>query len=199
MNRSFNDLASAVAKLHNLTTDNYIQESALMHSVELTNVGGMIKLNDATTDKIIGISDFTQTLLPVDQTGMIYGLRIGYAMEASATPAELDLQNFSFSSQVTAGTDVFPAWLLNSEFVMKYNGSEAFRMRVGEIVPLLPYDKVPSDLIKEIMKPIKIEGGRNLELFLDCAKHSDLSAVTNAHEYLKIVLYTVKVVNRKVA
>lgn len=205
MKRDFNELANRTGEALSLAKGQFIvQESSLMHSVELTNVGGMVKLNDATTDRIIGISDFTGTLLPVDQTGILYAVRFGYAKQTSivagtAPKKTVDNQDFQFYNASNANVAGVPAWLLNSELVFKYNGVEAFRMRVEEIMCQAVKDCVPSECAKELMRPLTIEGGKNFEMFLDTSKNGDITSAADDAEFVKIVLYCTKVVSRKIA
>ena len=170
----------------------YIQEVALLHSTQIIGVGGEQKLNDANTKVDVGVSDFNGTQVPTDFRGLIRGLSVRYGKLTKTghdTPYSPAL--ISYSSKRSD----FPAWLLNSEIVMKASGVEALRMRVDEFVIGIEKDEVASEWAKEFEKTVKITGSQDLEIFLNTPKGAALSSTD--YEYIQLVVYGLKFGERK--
>lgn len=168
----------------------FISELNLLHSVELLSIGGEQSLNDANSKVEVGISDFNGTLTPTDADGLIRGVlvRFGKTAEAVASPA---LVNYSELKEA------FPAWLLNSELILKNRGFEQFRIRVQELVLSSKSDAVPSEYCKELEKTIKVEGGQDLQLFLSTPKGAIMDKTIDKHQFIQVVMYGIKFGDRK--
>lgn len=194
--KSIKDLIQVIATVYFKgiydAAKHYIQEVALLHSTVITGVGGEQKLNDANTKVLVGVSDFNGTQVPTDLRGLIRGMAVRYGKitkTGNATPPSAALITYS------AKRSEFPAWLLNSEVVLKASGVEALRMRVEEFVIAIENDEVPSEWAKEFEKTIKVTGSQDLEIYLNTPQGAALSGTD--HEYLQLVIYALKFADRK--
>lgn len=170
----------------------YIAELNLLHSTKIIGVGGEQTLNDSNSKVEVGISDFNGTLLPTDAQGLIRALTFEYALATGAVaPANEALVSYSPLKST------MPAWLLNSEVVMKNRGIEQFRIRVSELVVMKEPEVIASEWAKELEKTIKIEGGQDLQLFLNTPKGAVLDTV-DKHHYVRVNLYGMKFADRKI-
>lgn len=170
----------------------FISELNLLHSVKLVSIGGEQSLNDANSKVEVGVSDFNGTLTPTDADGLIraVAVRFGKSTETTA-PASPALVSYSELKEA------FPAWLLNSELILKNRGFEQFRVRIQELVLAQKSDVVASEWCKELEKTIKVEGGQDLQLFLSTPKGAVMDTTTDKHQYLQVVLYGMKFGDRK--
>jgi hypothetical protein len=172
--------------------NNFLTELNLLHSTKINSVGGEIKLNDSNTLVETGVSDFQGLKIPASENGFIDAVAFRYGKtliaDAVTNPAIVSM---------SAKRSDFPVWLLNSELVLKKNGTEQFRMRVGELVFEAEPQKVRSEWVKELERALKVEGGQDLEITLASAKGAALS--TTHHEFVGINLYGVKFSDRKTA
>jgi hypothetical protein len=170
----------------------FISELNLLHSVKLVSVGGEQALNDANSKVEVGISDFNGTLTPTDADGLIRGVAVRFgkstAVEAPASPALVSYSELK---------EAFPAWLLNSELILKNRGFEQFRVRIQELVLADKANVVASEWCKELEKTIKVEGGQDLQLFLSTPKGAIMDTAVDKHQYLQVVLYGIKFGDRK--
>lgn len=171
----------------------YIAELNLVHSVKITGVGGGEQtLNDSNSKVEVGISDFNGTLTPTDANGLIRALTVEYGLATGAVaPVSEALVDYSPIKSK------FPAWLLSSEVVMKNRGIEQFRIRVSELVLLKEAEVIASEWAKELEKTIKIEGGQDLQLFLNTPKGAVLDTAEK-HHYVRMNLYGIKFADRKI-
>lgn len=170
----------------------YIAELNLLHSTKIIGVGGEQTLNDSNSKVEVGISDFNGTLLPTDAQGLIRALTFEYALATGAV-APVNEALVSYSPLKST----MPAWLLNSEVVMKNRGIEQFRIRVSELVVMKEPEIIASEWAKELEKTIKIEGGQDLQLFLNTPKGAVLDTV-DKHHYVRVNLYGMKFADRKI-
>jgi len=169
----------------------YIAELNLLHSTKLIGIGGEQALNDSNSKVEVGVSDFNGTLTPTDANGLLRALTVSYGLHAgAAAPASEALVNYSELKKD------FPAWLLNSELVLKNRGIEQFRIRVSELVLLDNTQVVASEWAKELEKTIKVEGGQDLQLFINTPKGAVLDTV-DKHHYVRVNLYGIKFADRK--
>ncbi len=172
----------------------FIQEVALLHSTRISAVGGEQRLNDANTSVEVGVSDFNGTQIPSDFRGLIRGLAVRYGKvtkTGNPDPAAISPATINYSSKRSD----FPAWLRNSELVIKASGVEAMRMRVEEFLTAADKDEVPSEWAKEFEKTIKVTGGQDIELYLNTAKGATLDA--DNWEFIQLVIYGLKFGDRK--
>ena len=170
----------------------FLAEINLLHATKLTAVGGEVKLNDSNTLVEIGVSDFNGRQIPTTENGFIDAVVIGYGKELKAN----GVTNPAVVAMSHKRSDM-PAWLLNSEIVLKKNGTEQFRMRVAELVIEAEPRVIRAEWIKELERGIKVEGGQDLEITLASAKGGTLSATH--HEFVAVNLYGVKFSDRKTA
>lgn len=175
----------------------YLQGVQLLHSMRFTGIGGEQKVNDANTKVLVGISDFNGTQLPNDFNGLIYGVICRYGTITRTTSGTTDDAN-GLKASVAAYKQLrseLPAWLLQSELVFKSKGVEALRIRIAELVPAHESEKVPAAWAFELQKTIKVNGGEDLEIFLNTPAAAALDAAKD--EYLQIVIYGTKFAERK--
>lgn len=170
----------------------FLAEMNLLHSTKLTAVGGEVKLNDSNTLVEIGVSDFNGRQIPTTENGFIDAVVIGYGKAAKDDA----VTNPALVAMSHKRSDL-PAWLLNSELVLKKNGTEQFRMRVSELVIEAEPQTVRAEWVKELERGLKVEGGQDLEITLASAKGATLSATHD--EFVAINLYGVKFSDRKTA
>lgn len=175
-----------------LPANHFLAEINLLHSTKLTAVGGEVKLNDSNTLVEIGVSDFNGRQIPTTENGFIDAVSIGYGKELKAN----GVTNPAVVAMSHKRADM-PAWLLNSEIVLKKNGTEQFRMRVGELVIDAEPRVIRGEWIKELERGLKVEGGQDLEITLASAKGGALSVTHD--EFVAINLYGVKFSDRKTA
>lgn len=169
----------------------FISELNLLHSVELVSIGGEQSLNDANSKVEVGISDFNGTLTPTDADGLLRAVAVRFGSTTEATALSPALISYSELKKD------FPAWLLNSELILKNRGFEQFRIRVQELVLADNSNVVASEWVKELEKTIKVEGGQDLQLFLSTPKGAQMDKTTNKHQYIQVVMYGIKFGDRK--
>jgi len=186
----------------------FLNELSLLHGVKMpTTGGGEFPLNNANTKQLVGVSDFQGTLIPSDATGFIRSVVVRYGSYACAvetTPGTArDPQALDGTTHTTPAIVDFketradmPAWLLSSELVLKARGVECFRMRIQDVVPSVAPDQIPSDWAKELEKTIKVQGGQDLQLFLNTPEYASDPTV-NKDDYVQIVLFGLKFAPRK--
>ncbi|NTW18183.1 MAG: hypothetical protein HGA42_00615 [Nostocales cyanobacterium W4_Combined_metabat2_030] len=171
----------------------FLAELALMNTKKLTSIGGEQPLNDANTKVLVGVSDFNGTLTPTDAIGLIRALSVKYSSQPAATTG------FDATPAGQVYTEIkseFPAWLLNSEIVMRTGGIENFRMRVSETVLLDKAQLIPSETAKEFEKFIKVTGGQDLQIFLSTPEGAVMDD-TKQH-FVRTDLYGIKFGDRKI-
>ena len=170
----------------------FMAELVLMNSKKLSSLGGEQPLNDANTKVMVGVSDFTGTLTPTDAKGLLRALMVKYSSQPIATTGFDSTPAGQVWAEVKAD---FPAWLLNSEIVMRTAGLENFRMRVSETVLLDKAQAIPSEKAKEFEKFIKVTGGQDLQIFLSTPDGAVMDA-TKQH-FVRTDLYGIKFGDRK--
>lgn len=184
----------------------FLQELSLVHGVKMpTTGGGEFPLNNANTKQLVGISDFQGTIVPSDATGLIRAVIVRYGSYtckvetgAGRDPEAIDGTTHTSPALVDykeIRAD-FPAWLLNSELVLKTRGRECFRMRIQDVVPSEKCQKVPSEWAKELEKTIKISGGQDLQLFLNTPEYAS-DPTAGKDDFVQVVLYGIKFAPRK--
>ena len=170
-----------------------IQDCVLLHSERMPVAGGgEFPLINANTKRLVGVSDFQGETIPMDATGIIRAVVIRYgdvaAVEGQAAPSPATITYLETRAAM-------PAWLLNSELVLKSASQELFRIRVADFVPSASPESVPSDWAKELQKVVRIEGGQAMTLYLNTPEGaSDPSA--SKHEYVQINLIGAKIAPR---
>ncbi len=162
-----------------------LNELNLLHTKKLTGLGGEQTLNDANTKKEIGISDFTSTQVPSDANGLISAIGLEYGTDATETnPALIDYSPLA---------SVMPAWLKNSELVLKSKGAEQFRIRVSELAVLEKPRVVPVAFAKELERTLKIFGNQDLQLFIATPDGATLAV---GNHFVRVNLYGIKIAER---
>ena len=171
----------------------YITELSLMHAVEVTSAGGgEMALNDANTKVLVGVSDFNGTAIPSSASGLLRAISVKYgSVVSTATGFEADPAGQKYS-EVKAD---FPAWLLNSEIIVRANNVEHIRTRVSETVLLQASQLTASEFAKELVKTIKVVGAQDLQIFLATPKNSTLDN-TKKH-FVRVDLYGLSFGERK--
>lgn len=171
----------------------FINELSLMHAIEITAIGGGEQaLNDANTKVLVGVSDYQGTQVPSDANGLLRAISVKYSSVPVATTGYAATVEGQAFSEVKAD---MPAWLLNSELIVRANNTEHIRMRVSETALLDKAQATASEFAKELLKTIKIVGGQDLQIFLATPKGSTLDA-TKKH-YVRVDIYGVKFGDRK--
>lgn len=165
----------------------YVNELNLLQTKEIIGLGGEQKLNDANTKVLVGISDFNGTQIPSDANGLISAISVEYGTHASETNAAL-IDYKTLKSEM-------PAWLLNSELVVKSKSVEQFRIRVSEIAPVDKPRTYQSEFAKELERTLKVVGGQDLELFLSTPSGATLAS---AKHYVRLNLYGLKFAARTI-
>ena len=171
----------------------YITELTLMHAVEVTSAGGgEMALNDANTKVLVGVSDFNGTAIPSSASGLLRAISVKYgSVVSTAKDFEADPAGQKYS-EVKAD---FPAWLLNSEIIVRANNVEHIRTRVSETVLLQASQLTASEFAKELVKTIKVVGAQDLQIFLATPKGSTLDN-TKKH-FVRVDLYGLSFGERK--
>ncbi len=173
----------------------FLQELTLLHGIQMPIAGGgEFPLNNANTKRLVGLSDFQGEQIPADASGLLRAVVIRYGTVAA--PAEgVAIPSPAVIEYLETRAN-FPAWLLNSELVLKSSSQEMFRIRVAEFVPSAAAQKIPAEWAKELEKTLKVEGSQTLTLYLNTPEGaSDPNA--DKIEYLQVVLYGVKFAARK--
>jgi len=170
----------------------FINELNLLHSTRILGIGGEQALNDANSKVEVGISDFNGTLTPTDAKGLMRAMTIRYGTSSKdVSPALVKYSEIE--------TD-FPAWLLNSEIIIKTGSVEALRTRVNDLVLGSKPDKVASEWAKEFEKTVKISGGQDLQIYLSTPKGAEQdkgTAESPKFDYVAVNLYGIKFGDRK--
>lgn len=170
----------------------YISEMALTHSVKMVSIGGEQALNDANSRVEVGVSDFNGTLTPTDAKGLVRALTVGFGISNEiAAPSSPALVKYAYQRSA------FPAWLLNSELILKIGNVEAIRIRVSDLVIGTTTDRVVADWAKELEKTIKCEGGQDLQILLSTPKGAAIAEADGKHQYIQVNLYGIKFGDRK--
>src|SRR5574344_1497118 len=174
----------------------FIQGVALLHSNQITGIGGEQKLNDANTKVLVGISDFNGKQLPNDFNGLIRGMVFRYASETITQTNNINNPASPVYAQLYSElVSAFPAWLRNSEVVFKIRGIEAIRIRVEELLLGAASDKIPADWSKDFEKTIKVKGGEDLEIFLNTPSGATMDSTK--YHFVQLVIYGIKFAPRK--
>jgi hypothetical protein len=166
----------------------YLAELNLLQTKRLSGLGGEQMLNDANTKKLIGISDFTGTQVPSDAQGIINALTVEYGQHATESNAAL----IDYSSLKAS----FPAWLLNSELVLKSKSVEQFRIRVSELVTNEKPQVVVSEWNKQLERALKVTSNQDLQLFLSTPDGAALESGLN--HFIRVNLYGIKFAPRSI-
>lgn len=164
----------------------YLNELNLLHAKKLSGLGGEQTLNDANTKKEIGISDFTSTQVPSDSNGLISAITVEYGSHESETNPAL--------AEYSPLASAMPAWLKNSELVLKSKGAEQFRIRVSELAVLEKPRVVASNWAKELERTLKVEGNQDLQLFLATPEGASLGT---GNHFVRVNLYGTKFAERR--
>lgn len=203
--RTNQELQRALTTLQGGDANAFVAEQVLIHtakfgtSSEEINVGGMSRLNDANTKVEVGSSDFNGTLLPTDLDGYIRAITIGYKTQEPVQKEGADSATPVDKAQVKYDYDItnVPAGVLSSELVFKYSGVEVLRMPIEQFM-LAQTSQVPmSEWAPELMKLIKVNGGKELEMFFNASRGLDDKDVRNG--YLKVNIFCIKKGTKKLA
>jgi hypothetical protein len=165
----------------------YLNELSLLHTQQITGLGGEQTLNDSNTKVEVGISDFNGTLTPTDAQGLIRALTVEYGSHATETNGAL----IAYSPLLST----MPAWLKNSEVVVKLRGVEQSRIRVSELGVSDKPRTVVSEWAKELERTLKIEGGEDLQLYLVSPKGAVLDGALK--HFVRVNLFGIKFADRK--
>ena len=168
----------------------YLSELNLLNAKQLTSVGGEQMLNDANTKKEIGKSDFTGTQVPSDANGLIGAITVEYGTDDDGSVTNPALITYS------AIKEDMPAWLLNSELVVKSKSVEQFRIRVSELVLGELAKTVPSEWAKQLERTLKVTGNQDLQLFLATPEGAALTSGVNT--FVRVNLYGTKFAPRSI-
>ncbi len=162
-----------------------LNELNLLHTKKISGLGGEQTLNDANTKKEIGISDFVNTQVPSDANGLISAITLEYGSHETVTnPALIEYSPLA---------STMPAWLKNSELVLKSKGAEQFRIRVSELA-VLEKPRVPqSEWAKELERTLKVVGNQDLQLFLATPEGATLAT---GNHFVRVNLYGTKFAER---
>ncbi len=166
----------------------YLAELDILHSQRITGLGGEQMLNDANTKKEVGISDFTGTQVPSEANGLINAICVQYGKDAAITNPAL----ITYSPLAST----MPAWLLNSELVLKSRGVEQFRIRVSEVALLEKSRNVVAEWAKQLERALKVIGNQDLQLFIATPTGATLEAAQN--HFVRVNLYGLKFAQRTI-
>lgn len=197
--RNPKEIVNALEAYHNgvySPKTHMIQELSLLHSVKMpTSGGGEFPLNNANTKRLVGVSDFQGEQIPSDATGLLRAIVVRYGTaDWSGDPATSQNVSPAIVNYLETRAN-FPAWLLQSEVVLKSSSNELLRIRIAELVPSASPDKVPYDWAKEFEKLIKVEGNQTLQVYLNTPEGASDPNPTK-DEYIQVVIYGVKIAPR---
>lgn len=167
--------------------NHYVGEVNLMHSANITNVGGEQAFNDSNTKVDIGISDFNGKQIPSDFKGLVNGIVVRYGKITKTGNPTAPSPGLIAYKELRSD---FPSWALLSDLVIKAGGAEVIRLRIQELLAAQTSQEIPSEWCKDFLKTFKVIGGQDLELFISSPKGSQLS--TDDYEYLQVTLYGIK-------
>jgi hypothetical protein len=170
-----------------------LNELNLLHAKQLTGLGGEQTLNDANTKKQIGISDFVNTQVPSDATGLISAIAVEYGSHTPESGGTAETNPALIEYSPLAST--MPTWLKNSELVLKSKGAEQFRVRVSELAVLDKPRVVPSAFAKELERTLKVQGNQDLQLFL--ATPDGATLTSGKSHFIRVNLYGIKFATRE--
>jgi len=196
--RTPREIVDALKNYHNnyAPSTHMVQELTLLHAVKMpTAGGGEFPLNNANTKRLVGVSDFQGEQIPSDATGLLRALVIRYGtVDWTGDPAKSTDASPAVVNYLETRAN-FPAWLLQSEIVLKSSSNELLRIRVAELVPSASVDRAPYDWAKEFEKLVRVEGSQTLQVYLNTPEGaSDPNATKD--EYIQVVMYGVKIAPR---
>ena len=197
--RNPNEIVKALEAYHKgvySPSTHMVQELSLLHAVKMpTAGGGEFPLNNANTKRLVGVSDFQGEQIPSDATGLLRAIVVRYGtIDWTGDPAKSPDASPAVVNYLETRSN-FPAWLLQSEVVLKSSSNELLRIRIAELVPSASVDRAPYDWAKEFEKLIKVDGNQTLQVYLNTPEGaSDPNATKD--EYIQVVIYGVKIAPR---
>ena len=136
----------------------------------IKGASGAINLIDATTQKVVGISSFSQNRLETGRAGVVSHISIGYKTDA-ATGKEGAL----------AYTVALPAALQNATLLINQNGKEILRLPAIEVSNLTAGQRA-ADQYTELKSLLLLDDNNEIELKLEFP--TGVAMPTDAEQYI---------------
>lgn len=141
---------------------------------EIVPSPGQKQLIDEETKKIVGISDFTEEVLPPSEVLIVTGIRIGYATHTDSKKAA-----------VLSYNEAFPPSVRNAVLRIRQEEDVKYTTSLSELINVNKDFANLADEIFNLKVPFTLSGGSNIKFELDYPKGAE--PLKDKKEYLEIV------------